>query len=199
MKDIVEHFRNNDQILFKLTQKISLQKLEKSDDYFMSLTREIIGQQLSGKAADSIFQKVLMLFPRKKITPQAVLSLSDEGIRSAGPSWAKVRFIKDLAEKVVGGKLNLQKLDGLSDDEVIRTLTQVKGIGPWTGEMFLMFSLAREDIFSHGDLGLAKAIRRLYGFKKQPTRKKIEKIIAKWSPYKTYACLLLWDSLELAD
>lgn len=199
MKHILDHFQKNDPILFRLTKKLALRKLEKSTDYFTSLTREIIGQQLSGKAADAIFAKVLALFPEKKITPDQVLALSDEALRSAGPSWAKVRFLKDLATKVCEKEIDLAKLDRLPDGEVIQYLTKVKGVGPWTAEMFLMFSLAREDVFSHGDLGLNKAIRRLYGLKRPPSRKRLEALTNKWSPYRTYGCLLLWDSLELSD
>jgi len=126
-----------------------------------------------------------------------LLKLSDKKIRSCGTSNSKVSFLKDLAAKVLKNDLKLNKLDKLSDDLVIKELTKVKGIGPWTAEMFLMFTLGREDIFSHGDLGLKNAIKKLYKFKKEPTRKQIEKIVEIWKPYRTYASRILWKSLEI--
>ena len=125
------------------------------------------------------------------------MKIPDQKIRDAGLSWAKVKYLKDLADKVKNKVIHLEKLDTLSNEEVITELTKVKGIGPWTAEMFLMFTLGREDVFSHGDLGLKNAIKKLYGFKKDPTRKQVEKIIARWTPYKTYACRILWKSLEI--
>ena len=198
-KTIWAHFKSVDPRLFAILEKIELDELKKSQDFFASLCREIIGQQLSGKAADAILKRVQETLPGKKFTPEAVLAVSKERLRAAGPSWAKVDFLKNLANKVMSNELNLDLLDNLDDMEVIKQLTQVKGIGPWTAEMFLMFSLGREDVFSHGDLGLRKAIKRLYRFKKEPTRVQIDKIARKWSPYRTYACCLLWRSLDLPD
>ena len=199
MNHVLAHFQKNDPVLFLLTKKLTVRKLEKSKDYFVSLTREIVGQQLSGKAADAIFSKFTALFPNKKPTPDLVLALPDESIRNSGPSWAKVKFLKDLALRVQTRGIVLEALDNRNNEEIIAELTKVKGIGPWTAEMFLMFSLAREDVFSHGDLGLNKAIRRLYQMKRKPSQRRVEKLARKWSPYRTYACLLLWDSLELPE
>ncbi len=111
-------------------------------------------------------------------------------------SNAKAKYLKYLAEAVISGKLQLNKLDSLPDEEVKKQLIQVKGIGPWTAEMFLMFTLGRPDVFSHGDLGLRKGLKKIYGFKKDPSIKKVEKIIQKWSPYKTFASLILWEVIE---
>lgn len=168
-----------------------------SNDYFSELCEIIINQQLSDKAAATIFARFKKLFPKEKIIPQVLLKLSDEKIRSCGTSNAKVSFLKDLAEKVLAEDLRFDGLDKLSDEKVITELIKVKGIGPWTAEMFLMFTLGREDVFSHGDLGLRNAIKKLYKFKKDPTKKQIEKIVNKWKPYRTYACRILWKSLEL--
>ena len=112
-------------------------------------------------------------------------------------SHAKARYLKHLAEEIVHGDLPIFHLNSMTDQEIISKLTKVKGIGPWTAEMFLMFTLGRDDVFSFGDLGLKKAVIKIYGFKKDPTRKQIEKIISSWSPYKTYASRILWASLEL--
>ena len=199
-KKIKDHFKKVDPILHSVLNEIGdLEEWEvrNSDDYFKSLCGEIIGQQLSGKAADTIYARFEKLFNGKRITPKNVLKLPDQKLRNAGMAWSKVRFIKDLAQKVLERDLQLDKLDKLSDELVITELMKVKGIGPWTAEMFLMFSLGREDIFSHGDLGLRKAIKKLYKFKKNPTKKQIEKIVEKWRPYRTYACRILWRSLEV--
>ncbi|MBI4065212.1 DNA-3-methyladenine glycosylase 2 family protein [Candidatus Gottesmanbacteria bacterium] len=195
-KRVIEHFRLNDSILFAFIDKLEPMKLIKYDDYFVCLCREIIGQQLAGKAADAIYRRFLKLFPKGSVTPKRTLKISDDKIRKIGLSWAKVTYIKDLAKKVFDGALNLRRLPSLSDDEVIKELVKVKGIGPWTAEMFLMFTLGREDIFSYGDLGLRKAIQKLYGFKKEPTMRQMEKIVNTWKPYRTYAARLLWKSLE---
>ena len=197
-KEIILHFQTIDPILASLIEKVGPLTISKSTptDYFVHLCREIIGQQLSGKVADVIFARFEKLFSRKRITPQALLKYSEETLRSTGMSWSKTRFIRDLAHTVVNKDIHLKELVEKSNEEVIKELTKIKGIGPWTAEMFLMFTLGREDVFSHGDLGLKRAIQNLYDFKKEPTRKQIEKISRKWSPYRTYACRILWSSLD---
>lgn len=198
-KKIITHFRKNDPVLYSVlrTNKL-LRELEisKSDNHFRSLCREIIGQQLASKAAHKIFERFIALFPNGHVTPEEILQLSDQKIRATGPSWSKVRFIKDLAQKVVNKKLKLDTLLTMDDAEIIQTLTQVKGIGPWTAEMFLIFAMGREDVFSHGDYGLKKSMKRIYKFKKDPSREQIESIVHKWSPYRTYGCLILWHYSE---
>ena len=195
--DIVAHFAKADPVIYFLIQKISLDPVVPSSDFFRSLCREIIGQQLAGKAAHAIFTRFIKLFPRGRITAKKLLVLSDDAIRAVGASWAKVRSLKDLAHNVVKKNLQLQSLVTLSNDDVMKELVKVKGIGPWTAEMFLMFSLAREDIFSFGDLSLQNAIQKLYKLRRKPTRKQLEILSSKWSPYRTYGCRVLWRSLEL--
>lgn len=197
-KQILEHFRKNDQILYNEAKRIGFdRKLRKTNPrlYFKELCEIIISQQLSGKAADSIFNRFKKMLSGK-ILPETILKITYEKLRSAGLSNSKARYLRFLAEAVAEKKLRLDNLDSLNDGEVKKQLIQVKGIGPWTAEMFLMFSLGRPDIFSHGDLGLKKGIMKLYGFKKDPSVKTIEKIVNKWTPFKTYAALILWKSLE---
>jgi DNA-3-methyladenine glycosylase II len=110
-------------------------------------------------------------------------------------SWGKIKYVKDLSYRVLDGSLHLSKLDNMSNEEVIVELVAVKGIGPWTAEMFLMFSLARPDVFSFGDLGLKNAIKNLYGVE-DVTVEYMEKLSKKWSPYRTYAALILWETLD---
>lgn len=194
---IILHFQTVDPILFSVINHIKPFSIEKSDDYFLDLIEAIICQQLSDKAGATIFSRFQKLFPKEKITPKKVLSLTDAVIRNVGPSWSKVQYIKNIAQAVTDGTLDFCALDTLNNEEIIKELTKIKGIGPWTAEMFLMFSLGREDVFSFGDLGLKRAIKNLYHFKKEPTRKQIEKISRTWSPYRTYACRILWGSLEI--
>ncbi len=199
-KKIKEHFRKKDRTLYTVIEKIQPLDLPESSHptkFFENLCREIVGQQLSGKAADTIYGRFVKLFPKGTITPKAVLKIPDKKLRAAGMSWSKVSFIKDLAKKVSEKEVLLEKLTELDNPSVIAELTKIKGIGPWTAEMFLMFTLGREDVFSHGDLGLRKAIKNLYKFKKDPTKKQIEKIAARWVPYRTYASRILWESLEI--
>lgn len=196
-KHIFEHFKKVDPLLHEFIEKVELATYKKNDNLFESLCDEIISQQLSGKAAETIFSRFKKLFFNKNITPEVLLKIPDEKIREAGTSWAKIRSLKDLAHHVISKKLNLEHLKNLPDEEVIKQLVQVKGIGPWTAEMFMMFTLGREDIFSHGDLGLKKAIQKIYGFKKEPTKEQMQKVAIKWCPYRTYACRILWKTLEI--
>jgi DNA-3-methyladenine glycosylase II len=199
--EVRKHFQTVDPILFAALETLDAVAHEltprHSNDYFSELCDAIISQQLSSKAGATIFGRFKALFPEKKITPHKTLELTDEQIREVGASWSKVKFIKDLAQKTVNKEIPLDSLKDLSNEQVIGILTAVKGIGPWTAEMFLMFSLGREDVFSYGDLGLMRGIQRLYRFKKDPTKKQMEKIVKKWSPYRTYASRILWRSLEL--
>ena len=197
-KKILNHFKKHDPLLHSFALKIGVVKVlgkENPRNYFLKLCNEITGQQLSGASADAIFTRFKKLYP-KGVTPKAVLGTSHAKLRKVGMSNAKARYLRYLAEAVVEGKLQLNKLDSLPDEEVKKQLIQVKGIGPWTAEMFLMFTLGRPDVFSHGDLGLRKGLKKIYGFKKDPSIKRIEKIISKWSPYKTFASLILWEVLE---
>ena len=199
-KKVIEHFKKVDSALHAVIEKIkTLEQWHRRhhEDYFTELCGNIIGQQLSGKAADTIYARFEKIFTKKKITPENVLKIPEQKLRDVGMSWSKVKYVKDLADKVMKAELKLSELDKLTDELVIKELTKVKGIGPWTAEMFLMFTLGREDVFSHGDLGLRNAIKKLYKFKKEPTKKQIEKIVKRWKPYRTYASRILWKSLEL--
>ncbi len=199
-KKILSHFKTNDPILYSFAVNIGAIdpiKKDKPVNYFYRLCREIICQQLSNKAGETIFGRFKKLFPKGTITAQDILDKSLEELRASGMSNAKARYVRNLAEHVMKGNLQFSKFDSMDDDEIRKELLQVKGIGPWTCEMFLMFVMAREDVFSHGDLGLRKGIMKVYKLKKEPKKEKVEKIISRWSPYKTYASRILWASLEL--
>ncbi len=198
--NIRAHFRAVDPTLFAalsaLDGQAHLLVPRISKDYFSDLCEAIINQQLSEKAGATIFKRFRRLFPKEIITPTYVSETRGESIRSVGVSWSKVKYIKALAENVIRKEIRLETLTSKTDTEVIAELTRIQGIGPWTAEMFLMFSLGREDVFSYGDVGLRRAIQKLYKFKREPTQKQMEKITKKWSPYRTYACRILWRTLD---
>lgn len=164
-------------------------------DYFLALCQNIVGQQLSIKAADTIFARFEQLFPNKNVTPKNILARGDQELRNAGLSWGKVKYVKSLAEEVATKRLLLEKLVEFDDQEIIVSLTKVKGIGRWTAEMFLIFTLKRQNVFSHGDLGLKRAIEKIYGIQ-NPTYEQILQIVDKWDPYKTFGSVALWSSLK---
>ena len=187
-----QHFKKTDPHLYEAALDIDIEEITPSQDLFRDIVWTIVGQQLSSRAADAIFFRLLELFPSKKVTPRRVLRLSEEAMRGAGLSMSKARAIRAFTEAVERQDIILPMLFDLSDADVVASLTKVKGIGPWTTEMVLMFSLARPDIFSRGDLGLRKGMRELYGFRKPPSEKRLAKIITAWSPYRTYAARILW-------
>lgn len=164
------------------------------NDHFLDLVEIITGQQLSLKAAKSIFDRFLNLYSGAP-TPTTVLDTPDEKLRAIGFSSSKVRYVKNIASAIVGGDLNLEVLDALSDDEIYQQLTKIKGLGPWSVEMFLIFSLKRPDVFSVGDLGLRTAIEKLYGISRDD-KKTILALSDTWRPHRTLAARLLWASLE---
>ncbi|MHB8492874.1 MAG: DNA-3-methyladenine glycosylase family protein, partial [Solirubrobacteraceae bacterium] len=167
-------------------------------DLFRSLVSSIVSQQLSSKAADSIMRRVVAtVAPDGEITPEALLAKTHEELRAAGLSNAKARYLRSLAELVSSGELRLEALRALDDAAVIEQLTKVKGIGRWTAEMFLVFSLGRPDVFSAGDLGIRNAIRRHYGID-SPTLDELVLIAEPWRPYRSTALLLLWRSSDNA-
>lgn len=191
----LKHFKTIDPLLYELAKSIDPIVLEKSQNNFVRLVRSIVGQQLSVKAASTIFSRFENLF-KNDISAREILKLKDDDIRACGISYPKIKYIKDLAEKVENKQLLLDAFENADEQTIIENLTQVKGIGIWSAEMFLMFALARPDVFSVGDLGLKNAMIRLYGLSKKPTNQDLLKISEKWSPYRTYACRILWQSLN---
>jgi DNA-3-methyladenine glycosylase II len=196
----IKHLRR-DPVLRKIITAIPIADAtwdRKRPNHFRSLVVAIVNQQLSGKAAATILSRFVALFPGKKFPkPEDVLLMSSAKMRKAGLSRMKVSFLKDLGRQVMNGSVHFKKMRTMSDVEVIEHLVRVKGIGVWTAEMFLMFSLGRPDIFSYGDLGLRNALQKLYSLKKHPTAKQAEKISAAWRPYRTLASRYLWASIDV--
>lgn len=196
VKKALSHFKKADQVLYSVTLKLEVPELNPRSDHFYSLVRAITNQQLSGKAADTIYGRVLKLLPKEKLEPKEILKLSDDTLRSAGLSYGKISYLKDLATRTVEKKIPFHTFEKLSEEEIILELTKIRGIGRWSAEMFIMFHLARPDVFSYGDLGLRNAIQKLYKLKGHPTEKEALEISAKWSPFRTYASRILWMSLD---
>jgi DNA-3-methyladenine glycosylase II len=193
----IAHLKKNDLALKVIIEGIKLREITVTSGPFEALVEAIVSQQLSIKAADTIFNRFVALTPGKKFpTPREIIKMPTAKMRKCGLSGMKVKFIKDLAKKTLDGSLNFKTIDKLSDEEVIEHLTSVKGIGRWTAEMFLIFSLQRDDIFSYGDLGLRNALQRIYKMKKPPTPAQAEKITAKWRPYRSLGSRYLWASID---
>ena len=167
-------------------------------DHFAMLVRAIVFQQLSTKAATTIHGRLITLLPTGAELPRALASLTDEQFRAVGISRQKALYLRDLSEKVTSGALPLDRVDAMSDEEVITALTEVKGIGRWTAEMFLIFRLQRPDVLPVGDLGIMNAIQRAYGLRKKPTPDRMRKLGEVWRPYRSVASWYLWRSLEPA-
>jgi DNA-3-methyladenine glycosylase II len=172
------------------------------DDPFRALTRAIVGQQLSTKAAATIYARFASLCSGNgrgaRPTPQAVARVSDAELRAVGLSGQKLAYIRDLSVRVLDGSLNLKRLDALGDEDVIAALTAVKGVGRWTAEMFLIFRLQRPDVLPVGDLGILKAVQRAYGLRGMPSPQRLTRIGESWRPYRSIACWYLWRSLDNA-
>ena len=160
---------------------------------FPSLVKTIVSQQLSGKAADTIYGRVLALVGgRDGLTPDAVLALDVAALRAAGLSGQKASYVRDLAQRVHSRELDLHDLDRHSDEDVIAAITAVKGLGRWSAEMFLMFRLNRPDVFPIGDLGIVKGVQKLFGMKRRPAPSTMERLAEPWRPYRSVAAWYLW-------
>jgi DNA-3-methyladenine glycosylase II len=167
-------------------------------DHLTALVGAIVSQQLSTKAAATIFGRLAALFPDNVIPGhEAIASFDDQTLRSVGLSGQKVGYLRDLCARLNDGRLVLDDLDTLEDEEVIARLVAVKGFGRWTAEMFLMFRLHRPDVLPVGDLGIVNAVQRLYGLRKRPDSKRLMKLGEPWRPYRSVACWYLWQSLRM--
>jgi len=171
---------------------------ERPGDAYGALLRSIVGQQLSTQAARTIYGRLTDIFGGHAPTPRQLLSVDPERIRAAGLSRPKVAYLRDLAQHVEEGTLELERLPDLPDEEVTAQLTAIKGLGQWTADMFLMFHLGRPDILPVGDLGIRRAAQIEYRMRKLPDPKRLERVARPWRPYRTLACLYLWSSLDNA-
>jgi DNA-3-methyladenine glycosylase II len=168
---------------------------QRPSDAYGALLRAIVGQQLSTKAARTIYGRVLDLFGGSTPAPEQLLEASEDDLRAAGLSGRKVEYVRDLAAHVISGELELERLDELSDEEVVEEIVAVRGLGQWTAEMFLLFHLERPDVLSGGDLGIRKAVQIEYGLTEMPTPTEVLEIGEAWRPHRSLASLYLWESL----
>ncbi len=165
-------------------------------DAYGALVRTIVGQQLSTKAARTIYARLSALFGDRAPEPEEILTADEEALRAAGLSRPKISYLRDLAGRVVDGELDLDSLHALPDEGVIDRITSVKGLGRWSADMFLIFHLGRPDILPVGDLGIRRAVERAYGLEELPDAETLDDIAAAWRPQRTLACLYLWGSLD---
>jgi DNA-3-methyladenine glycosylase II len=196
MRKAVNHLKKCDPVMRVIIERVGAFRMEYGPPEFGSLAESIVYQQLNGKAAATIFERFVKL-AGEPLTPEGILKLSDEQLRSVGLSKQKSAYLKDLAAKTSAGLLDFSRLAELSDAEVIKHLTQVKGIGVWTAHMFLMFTLRRPDILPTGDYGVQAAIKKHYKKRQLPKPHIMEKIAKPWAPYRSVACWYLWRSLDI--
>ena len=187
-----------DPVLAALVRRVGACGLatDQREDPFRALVEAIVWQQLSTKAAATIFNRFLGLFEGRFPAPAELERVPDTALRGVGFSRQKTAYLRDLSRHVLEGRLHLDRLDALDDEAVVRELVQVKGIGRWSAEMFLMFRLHRPDVLPVDDLGIVKAIQRAYGLRKPPTPERIRKIGEAWRPYRSVASWYLWASID---
>lgn len=195
-KDVIRYLIKRDKILKPVIETCPYPRSRKNHDLYFSLLSSIVSQQLSVKAADTIFYRFLDLFPQQYPDPQRVLKTRLQTLRKAGLSQQKAGYIKEVAKfTVTNGGLHSSHFNRISDQEVVAHLTQIKGVGQWTVEMLMMFAMDRKDIFSPGDLGIQKAMQVLYQLESKGTKMKLEmeRIAANWRPYRSIVCKYFWQ------
>jgi DNA-3-methyladenine glycosylase II len=194
----VKHIYTNDLRLAKIIDLSGKCELKPKKDYYHAILRAITGQQLSIFVAQKIFFRFVNFF-EGDISPQNIISAKDKDLRNIGLSWAKIKYVKDFSAKIISKEISLYGINKMSDEEIIKMLTKVKGIGVWTVQMLLIFTLGRLNILPLGDLALRRAAKNIYELKKFPNEKKLFSLSKEnnWSPYNSIASWYLWKSLEL--
>jgi len=195
----VRHLKNKDPVMARIIRVTGPIRFELDDDHYEAIVGSIIFQQLAGSAARAILNRFKGLYGGRLPSPREYLSTSIDKLRGCGLSPQKISYIKDLAERLEDGRLDLIRLEELSDEEAMRELDAVHGIGRWTAEMFLMFKLGRTDVLPVDDLGLRKAVKQAYKLRKLPSRKRFEELAVDWHPYSSISTLYLWKSGEKPD
>lgn len=198
LQEAQQYLAKNDQILAGLIERFGTCKLTPHTNYYGELVSAIIGQQLSEKAGATIYKRFLTLFDNTLPTPEQIIAIDTEAVRGIGCSYSKVGYMKDLAQHIIDGRLDLDHIATLPNDIVIEQLVAVKGIGEWSAHMFMMFSLGRLDILPTGDLGIRKAMLQLYGLYELPKPAQMHEVALKngWAPYQSVASWYLWQSLD---
>lgn len=196
MRKAINHLKKSDPILAAIIDQVGPFRMEFGPPEFHSLAEAIVYQQLNGKAAVTIFKRFAAL-AGEPLLPEGILKLTDAQLRSVGLSKQKSSYLKDMAGRAARGELDFSRLPAMTDDEVIKHLTQVKGVGVWTAHMFLMFTLRRPNVLPTGDYGIQMAIRKYYKKRKMPKPEVMTKVAKPWEPYRSVACWYLWRSLDI--
>jgi DNA-3-methyladenine glycosylase II len=198
--EAAKHLAKHDAKLAPVITRAGLCTIRPHKNYYQELVDSIISQQLSVKAARAIEQRFQDMFGGHFPTPEEILTKQPEELRAIGFSYAKGRYVQDLAQKIIDGQVKFDKLDAMTNDEVVAELTPVKGIGEWTAHMFLMFCMGRSDVLPVGDLGIKNGMRALYGFAHAPTPEQMRETAVKlsWHPYESVASWYVWQSLDNA-
>jgi DNA-3-methyladenine glycosylase II len=197
MRKAIQYLKRNDPILGSIIEKVGPYRIEYSPPEFATLARSILYQQLSGKVALTLYNRLEAACPGKQVTPHAVLALEPERMRELGLSRQKIAYLREAAQWAIDGRLDFEELEVLPDKEVMRRLTAIKGIGPWTVHMFLIFGLRRPDVMPSGDLGIRVAVQKAYGMSELPPPALIDRMAEqRWRPYCSVASWYLWRSLE---
>ncbi|MFN3323844.1 MAG: DNA-3-methyladenine glycosylase family protein [Bryobacteraceae bacterium] len=198
MRKALFHLKRSDPVLRGIISCVGPYRIAYAEPDFHTLAKSVVYQQLSGKAALTIFGRLLdtARAGEGRLRPETLLRIKPARLREAGLSQQKSAYLTDLAQRTVSGQLCFDRLPEMPDDEVIAHLTQVKGVGVWTAHMFLIFALRRPDVLPTGDLGVRSAIRRAYGFEELPTPREVEEVAGPWRPWCSVASWYLWRSLE---
>ena len=197
MPSAIRHLQSADPVIAAIIERIGPYKPRYAEPDFHNLARSIAFQQLHGKAAATIFGRLVTACDCNLLTPESVLNLSHEQMRACGLSKQKLTYIRDLAEKTLSGGVNFADLPHMDDEDVIEHLTRVKGIGRWSAQMFLMFALRRPDVMPVVDFGINHAIKRAYRKRQMPKPKQVLKISEPWRPFRSVACWYLWRSVDV--
>lgn len=192
VEDIISGITSRDPVMAGLVRRIGYFRLEPGGDHFGSLVQAIIYQQISGRAADSIYRRFLERIDGN-VTPASLGKLSDVELRSSGISPQKIRYLRDLSDKFLSGVISLEDADTLTNREIIERLTVVKGIGVWTAQMFLIFTLGRLNVLPLNDIGFRNALKRHYSVRGELTDRKITRIAVKWAPFMSAGVWILWE------
>jgi DNA-3-methyladenine glycosylase II len=196
MRQAINHLKKSDPVLRAIIERVGPCRMEFGEPVFHSLAEAIVYQQLNGKAAVTIFKRFAAL-AGEPLTAEGIAKLTAEQMRSVGLSKQKSAYLRDMAERAIRGELSFTHLPEMTDEEVIKHLTQVKGVGVWTAHMFLIFTLKRQNILPTGDFGIRMAMKKHYHKRKLPNPVQMEKIARPWEPYRSIACWYLWRSLDI--